>query len=272
MKIYHYTNIEALALILKNKTIRFSRLDKVDDVEEGDVESLGVKFCRYVFVSCWTETSEENIPLWKMYGGDSGGVRITANHEMFKEYYVSNLKFGNQHSQGAIWSKIPHQDLINPDFFIMPIFDYNNDMFYRRVKYVDDVSQYTKNAIQVTNIKDNRGDWKMEMKPFGSYKNTRWKFQEETRFVLYALPINPLIEGANPELTTLLTQSLSANKTLSFSYYDMHLKDETLEDMEITLNPTATDSQRIIVQALVDKYAPNIKINDSALGELVRLK
>lgn len=48
MKIYHYTNIEALALILKNQTIRFNRLDKVDDIEEGNAESWGVKFCKYV--------------------------------------------------------------------------------------------------------------------------------------------------------------------------------------------------------------------------------
>ena len=30
-KIYHYTSIETLALILKYKTIRFNRLDQVDD-------------------------------------------------------------------------------------------------------------------------------------------------------------------------------------------------------------------------------------------------
>ena len=60
MKIYHYTNIEALALILKNQTIRFNRLDKVDDIEEGNAESWGVKFCKYVFVSCWTDKKEEN--------------------------------------------------------------------------------------------------------------------------------------------------------------------------------------------------------------------
>ena len=35
MKIYHYTSIETLALILKNKTIRFNRLDHVDDVDEA---------------------------------------------------------------------------------------------------------------------------------------------------------------------------------------------------------------------------------------------
>ena len=45
MKIHHYTNLESLAMILKNRTIRFNRLDKVDDLEEGNAESLGVRFC-----------------------------------------------------------------------------------------------------------------------------------------------------------------------------------------------------------------------------------
>ena len=48
MKIYHYTNLESLAMILKNKTIRFNRLDKVDDLEEGNTESLGICFCKYI--------------------------------------------------------------------------------------------------------------------------------------------------------------------------------------------------------------------------------
>lgn len=43
MRIYHYTNIETLALVLKNKTIRFNRLDRVDDLEEGQTESSGIK-------------------------------------------------------------------------------------------------------------------------------------------------------------------------------------------------------------------------------------
>lgn len=38
-KIYHYTSIENLALILKNKSIRFNRLDHVDDKEEANIIS-----------------------------------------------------------------------------------------------------------------------------------------------------------------------------------------------------------------------------------------
>lgn len=273
MRIYHYTNLEALALILKNKTIRFNRLDQVDDLEEGNAESLGVRFCKYVFVSCWTETSEESIPLWKMYGGDAGGVRISIERNMFKEYLVDKLNLGNDLStQGFIMTKIPPQDMENPDFFILPIHDYDNDLFYRHIKYVDNVSEYTREAIKLTNIKDGRGDFHIDSKSFGYYKNTRWRFQDETRFVLYAFPFNPFRGGANPEISTIVTQSLLSNKPLPFYYYDMSLTDEAVNTMEITLSPSATEAQRIIIHSLIDKYAPKAIIKNSTLGSVIRLK
>ena len=42
-KIYHYTSIESLALILKTQKIRFTRLDRVDDVREAQ-EHCGINF------------------------------------------------------------------------------------------------------------------------------------------------------------------------------------------------------------------------------------
>ncbi len=274
MRIYHYTNLETLALILKNQTIRFNRLDQVDDLEEGNTESLGVRFCKYVFVSCWTENAEESIPLWKMYGGDAGGVRISIERDiMFKEYIVSNLNLGNGMTMhGAIVSKIPPHDMENPDFFILPLVDYNNDVFYRHVKYVDDISIYTKDAFVMSNVKDGRCDLSIKTKPFGYYKNKRWQFQDETRFVLYIFPLNVLREGNNPEISSLVTQCLFSNKPLPFSHYDMHLKQEAVDTMKITLSPSVTEAQKIIVQSLVDKYAPSASIEESALGNVIRLK
>jgi hypothetical protein len=52
--LYHYTNIEAFELILKNQNIKFNRLDKVDDLNEGMASDRG-KLGMYVFVSCWTD-------------------------------------------------------------------------------------------------------------------------------------------------------------------------------------------------------------------------
>jgi hypothetical protein len=271
MRIYHYTNIESLALILKNKTIRFNRLDRVDDYEEGNTESLGVRFSKYVFVSCWTEEPSESIPLWKMYGGDFGGLRLSMEREMFQEYIISGSDLKIQVASGSICTKIPARDMSNSNFFILPFFDYENDLFYRKIRYVDDVFEFTKDAIKIENIRGTRGDMKMEMKPFGYYKNKRWEFQQESRFVLYILPVNILREGANPEISSIVMQSLLNNKLLPFDFYDMNLKDEAMDKMEITLSPSASEAQKILVQALIDKYRPKAKVFDSSLGKLVRL-
>ena len=52
----------------------------------------------------------------------------------------------------------------------------------------------------------------------------------------------------------------------------MRLKDDVFNNLEITLSPSATEPQRLIVQALIDKYAPNTTLKESALGKVVRLK
>ena len=83
MKLYHYTSIENLALILKNKTIRFNRLDRVDDIEESSIYEKTVPMGKYTFVSCWTDNEEESIPLWKMYTPQMKGVRIAMDYDMF---------------------------------------------------------------------------------------------------------------------------------------------------------------------------------------------
>ena len=57
--LYHYTSIESLALILKNKTIRLNPLDKMDDLQEqktADVENLG----KFVFVLTPPQVFESN--------------------------------------------------------------------------------------------------------------------------------------------------------------------------------------------------------------------
>ena len=161
--------------------------------------------------------------------------------------------------------------MVNPDFFIVPIFDYENEVFYRKVKYVDDVFAYTKDSFVFKNVIGNSGDLKMDTKSFGSYKNKRWEFQNETRFVICIYPFNMLLESFNPDISSKIIQSLLSNKPLSINYYDMNLKDEALETMEITLSPSASEAQKVLLQALVDRYNPKAKILESSLGKLVRL-
>lgn len=73
--LWHYTNMEALLKIMSNKTLRFSRIDCVNDLTESRNLLLGDYHLK-TYISCFCHDSEESIPLWKMYTSKGLGVRI----------------------------------------------------------------------------------------------------------------------------------------------------------------------------------------------------
>lgn len=272
MKIYHYTSVDSLALILKNKTLLFNRLDCVDDLEEGAVESAGVKLGKYTFVSCWTESSEESIPLWKMYAGDGMGVRIGLEKNMFKQFYIENPQWGGQQMLGRIWQPLPPSEFNQKDYFVLPSFsiDREDGFFYRRIQYVDSVFDKTCATVKITPTGDGKADASMALGEIGRYKHKRWAFQEETRFALHIFPFNPFFTSVD-NISSVALQSYLQNKELGFTKYFMHLDEKVLSNIEITLSPNANDGHRAIVEALTQLYAPSATINDSSLGRLVKL-
>lgn len=281
MLIHHYTNIESLALILKNRTLRFNRLDKVDDPEESNFFSHGVNLGPYTFVSCWTESKEESIPMWKMYTSGCWGIRITVprdnlfqtyNYDGFKHNGLTSVSMG-----GMLLSLFPPEVQFQQDKYFPPFLttDYDACHFYRKVQYVDNVQALSKDVIHISELDENgRGSISIAYPKVGSYKHKRWAFQEESRFVLNMLPGNPTSKFNTPDFDreqTNFIQSLLHNKDLGFTYYDMHLNPVILDNLIITLSPLTTDSQRTIVKALCYKYASKAIINESVLsGKLAR--
>ena len=74
--LYHYTTIDTLQLILRNRTFRFNSLINMDDIEESktrDFEWVG----KYLYVSSWADDGDvENLALWGLYSNHFEGVRI----------------------------------------------------------------------------------------------------------------------------------------------------------------------------------------------------
>lgn len=141
MKIYHYTSIDSFAQILKNKTIRFNRLDNVDDLEEGTIIPSGVKVGKFTYVSCWTETCGENLALWKLYTNSGIGVRIGIDWDMFMDYHnpekieIGGLPFLIKGSPYEV-TKTPLQDSLNPNYIVVPIAKNEMLNIYKKVEYV----------------------------------------------------------------------------------------------------------------------------------------
>ena len=48
------------------------------------------------------------------------------------------------------------------------------------------------------------------------------------------------------------------------------MKQGTLNEIEITLHPNATESDRVIVEALCAKYAQNANIRNSETADMLR--
>ncbi|TCN72060.1 DUF2971 domain-containing protein [Acetobacteroides hydrogenigenes] len=263
--IHHYTTIENLALILRNRNIRFNRLDRVDDLEEGNTVSNGINLSKYVFVSCWTESDEESIPLWKLYADGKSGVRISLENNFFEEY---DIKSSDRISvvDETVKSILSFEEMFNKQYIFISFVNDSN-FFYRPIEYVDDIITRTENVVQ------RRGDAIMiSFGEVGKYKHKRWAFQDESRFVLTAIPKLYDIDISNPLFSSMVVDSLKRNIELPFDDYFLGIKKSALDKLVVTLCPSATVSQEIMIQSLIKEYAPNAIIKHSHLKQCIKLK
>lgn len=269
MKLYHYTNIETLALILKNRNIRFNRLDRVDDLEEGLTESSGIKLGQYIFISCWTEESEESIPLWRMYTDKGTGVRIGLPKEMFKTYsYNDGDIISGVVMEGNVRTLMYPEMFAMKDLFIFPCF--NEGVFYRKVRYVPNVNVAMRDAIN----RNADGSINFQLSKWGAFKNSRWEFQNESRFVLTIYPKPAEISTGNEKFASWLLSVIEHDVPNTIDHYDLELDADVINSMEITLCPNMSEGNKILVNSLCKRYIENKDMTpkESSLTNIVNLK
>ena len=268
--LYHYTNIETLALILKNRTIRFNSLNKMDDLQEqqtADIKNIG-QFC---YISSWTEDSTESIPMWNMYASLNLGLRIKLRKNPFKVYDNTDESLSkavvapvNDESGGKpLQSIIPIAEMFSKGFFSIQAM---TKELLNKVEYTDDKEKLYPHLLH------QEGDgFSIALGELGKYKNLHWQFQNEWRYILTILPLNL----NQPVETSFNNFQLIANKMRlglekqPFPYYDLYLSDEAFDEMEITLSPRISAGSKIIVENLVEKYNPSAIINESTLVGLI---
>lgn len=265
--LYHYTNIESLALILKNKTIRFNSLDRMDDLQEkesADVKNIG-QFC---FITSWTSESEESIPMWNMYASLSQGVRIKLKKDPFKIYdnditelgTIPNLQIGDGISE-SIKSIIPIKDIIDKSFFSVQAL--NLESLLCEVEYTSD-----NNKLYPYILEDNGKQFKLALQKMGRYKNLHWSFQKEWRYILNFIPLN--LKSLSLDAFSRMANDIRLGQAKQpFPYYDMVIDNTAFSKMEITLSPCISAGSRTIVEAITKEYNPTATIFDSKLKGLI---
>lgn len=301
MRIYHYTSIDTLELILRNRTIRFNRTDRVDDKDEIELIISGKPFAKYIFASCWTMESKESIPQWGLYAGKSRGVRISLDSDYMFNNFINIIHFDKSlHSEqeyndfvgkkavrlderrwlfpcvfkDGTWKGFPcylFHGAINPlrsGMCILPHRYFKH--FFVEVKYVEDVNSSYEDCFQVNHNNDETYGFKLKTKV--GYKKTKdWEFQKEARFILFMMHTVPqklsdelFIDYPSANFTEYNFPPIGHDRTELF-HFDMELDDNAFDYLEITLGPEVTAEDKTRVKKLLQLSAPKTKVFSSSI-------
>lgn len=275
-RIFHYTSVESLALILESKKIRFTRLDGVDDLREAQ-NHAGIRFGQYFFVTCWTCDRAESIPQWHMYSRSMEGVRIELPAYPFQEKPLKPPEsWVRVQTSGAMHAPLSLEEIFASDYMVVPSF-MNRDQFAGPVEYVDDIEERYQKSISRTESDGKVNVRVQRLFDLARLKSREWAFQKEYRFALFVTPSMPVPRegpGATPAMDVQYGASV-ANALVNgvappVRHLDVDLDQAALEQLVVRLGPLCSPGQRLLVEALLEKYAPGAQLEESALQGRIR--
>lgn len=246
--LYHYTTVETLALILNSKKLRFNSLLNVDDLEEVQTRNIA-QLGKYCFVSCFTDSTEESIPIWNMYSNKGSGVRIRLQTNSL--FQSQNRE--NQGRQRIIATGRAVLENLGDEFRLS---SENDIILSKKVIYTDDedvllpMVEFNQSAPFSDEI----------MRYVGVYKRNCWSFQEEWRFIKIIHPGN--------------FDAIAHNQDVYTTFNDVELNIEALNNLQITLGYNISAGNKVIIENLVSNYnssneGANITFHDSSLTNRV---
>lgn len=269
-RLYHYTTVESLALILKNRTLRLNPLDRMDDLQEA--QSLSRQnYGQFVYVSSWTNIKEESIPMWKMYSSMTSGVRISLPPCPFQIFDSSEQHFRDPTLQ--------ERNSMYTTKKIYPVIDIENELIQgyvsappflgqqlHKVEYTDDVEKL---CPRLEKIDGDKAHIALDM--MGIYKSNIWNFQSEYRYLIRSFPCNIQGETGIQNWNIVVNAMIQTGRVKSErQYIDLRLAENMLDQMVITTSPSITPSNKVIIEALLSQFCPKASIESSALEGKVR--
>ncbi|NKJ97099.1 DUF2971 domain-containing protein [Rhizobium leguminosarum bv. viciae] len=250
-RLFHYTSIDTLEKILINHTLRFGRLDQVNDPEEAQSDDVPLA-ATSLFVSCWSSNSVESIPLWSLYGGGRHGVRLSMPVNMFAGRHKPTIfEVG-----GAL-------TIVDAEMHIMrksPAMSTTMSAAIgpNKVYYTDDIAFRVRPLIM-------REGGKARYTPYdlGMAKSTAWAYEEEWRFKIAALSFAsefPDDEYFNKVTLDLDTYPVETNQLF------VPLDPSSLDELKVTAGPLVTADEFARIETLLAQHASNAELTRSAIA------
>lgn len=187
----------------------------------------------------------------------------------FKRYSVSTESL----------SKLSSDAVLNAlggkfDGLQLPLEDYWDKKFHfkemaRSVEMLHEV-QYTndKSLLFPEVIRSCGNGWvEADLSALGIHKATAWSYQREWRYVLTAVPVGiaSVIKGDVEAVKRATEVILDRCDPEIPSFYDLAISDGAFSSMKIVASPKMTPGNRLILDALVQKYASDIEVTESTI-------
>lgn len=274
MRLFHYTTIDTLAHIMNNRSLKFNRLDQLDDITESE-PFAAYNPLQYIFSCSFTYDPIENIPLWRMYANMETGIRLEFDANKLFELKPVHLKMPS-HSRECcefplfLYTAIKSENILNDDYTLMHWSITEEDSLcscikLKKIEYIDDFKEKYKSKLIIHDVKQSDGSiyrsLKYEPTDFGFYKSRYWEFQKEIRCLIYATPF--------PKNPKEISDIANGERELRTKQILVPLSDYALNNIKITLAPKATEASRLIVESLT-KELQNASIQDSILKGKIR--
>jgi hypothetical protein len=201
----------------------------------------------------------------------SGGVRIKSYHFPFARNAMTKELAKKYYGSDAFIEKGPIMTALSAElFFKYFYFPQCHDVTLYNIEYTDKPEVLYPTIFPFTADTD-RENFIIYLEKMGRAKRAVWDFQQERRYVLYASPFPMLIENRTVDNaikhlrneSVILENIKNGTATIPLPFVDISLEDYFFDKLEITLSPTRRESDRIIVESLVEKYTPNAVIKES---------
>ena len=250
-KLFHYTSIETLALIIKYKKFRFTRLSLLNDPLEGKSSDLA-KTEELVYCSSWSANPIDTIPMWKMYT-DLKGVRLSVSSDsIFASSRPSSMQnFGSQVSPVTILQEPITVNNVSGHKMPLPI---QRVFGPEEVKYLNDIEaqkvKTTQSITDCTSGKPVNRKW-IKLDGVGLNKDICWEYEKEWRFRLTTHESTIPVEQDLEQFVNFLT--------LEHDFIDVPVSESFWENLEILMGPMCNEGQFVLLESLLNSYG--IKAN-----------
>lgn len=250
-RLYHYTSIDSLAMILSTRKLRFTRLDLVNDPEEAAANDLPISR-ELVFATCWTGVEEESLPMWKMYTPISRGVRISMPWDFL------------EHERRDVTGK-PLNYMFSLHEYLQVERENGNTMHTRlangpyKIYYAKPYEDHRSSCITTTDTKR-----LFSLTDLGTIKKSYWEFEQEWRYKLYATASTAL-SSPDDEYCDLIEQMYHHSNHVITKHLFVPISETALQSMQIMIGPSADPAIEVIVRSLLKSCDIDAKIDHSTI-------